>query len=124
MAFTDSRTAEMEHNLEEQYQHSLAHRLQGGRRGHIGLGFQEQDKEEPGAQADESKGEIQQEGSDEVIKEKDEDACDETEEEKEEVEEVVDQTPNKKETKKRECTEKASAEESSEKKKKFIKASS
>ena len=40
------KTVDVTHELESQYEQGIAHRMQGGRRGHIGLGFQEPEKDE------------------------------------------------------------------------------
>ncbi|XP_076445396.1 uncharacterized protein LOC143283139 isoform X2 [Babylonia areolata] len=37
-------TEKLQHELEDQYTHSMQHRLAGGRRGHVGLGYHEADK--------------------------------------------------------------------------------
>ena len=43
------KTVDVTQELENQYEQGIAHRLQGGRRGHIGLGFQEPEKDEDGS---------------------------------------------------------------------------
>ena len=39
-----NNTEKLQHELEDQYEQSMQHRLAGGRRGHVGLGYHEADK--------------------------------------------------------------------------------
>lgn len=42
---TANATEKLQHELEDQYEQSMQHRLAGGRRGHVGLGYHDDDKD-------------------------------------------------------------------------------
>lgn len=126
-------TENLELNLEDQYQQSLAHRMAGGRRGHIGLGFHDEDSSE-GEGNEESKD--KNSGDSQEQKDDDDPECgaegeqgsagepDEDDEEEETSEENVDDGIKEKDRQKKRGGSSSSQDESNVKKMKFVKGSS
>ncbi|KAK7497213.1 hypothetical protein BaRGS_00011507 [Batillaria attramentaria] len=118
-------TENLEHNLEDQYQQSLAHRLAGGRRGHIGLGFHD---DEDSSESEKNKDDRQKEKSDDDDPDRgvegDPGSTGEEEEEEEAGESEAREKEGRDARKKRESTGDSNNGASDTKKMKFVKSSS